>query len=134
MYVWADGVYFSVRLEEDRLVCLVIMGVRADGTKEIIALEDGYRESQESWASLLRDLRRRGMPAPVLAIGDGALGFSRDPGHGTGYEHLPVGQAVVELQEPQLDQLEPGLPHRGPCRHCSSRPPAPACFHNQSRP
>ena len=62
VYIWADGVYFSVRLEEDRLACLVIMGVRADGTKEIIALEDGYRESQESWASLLRDLRRRGMP------------------------------------------------------------------------
>jgi len=75
VYIWADGVYFNVRLEEDRLACLAIMGVRADGTKEIIALEDGYRESQESWASLLRDLRRRGMPAPVLAGGDGALGF-----------------------------------------------------------
>ena len=61
-------------LEEDRLVCLVIMGVRADGTKEIIALEDGYRESQEAWASLLRDLRRRGMPASGLRIGCGARG------------------------------------------------------------
>ena len=75
VYIWADGVYFRVRLEEDRLACLVIIGVRADGTKEVIALEDGYRESRESWASLLRDLRRRGMPAPVLAVGDGALGF-----------------------------------------------------------
>lgn len=75
VYIWADGVYFNVRLEEDRLACLAVMGVRADGTMEIIALEDGYRESQESWASLLRDLRRRGMPAPVLAVGDGALGF-----------------------------------------------------------
>ena len=75
VYIWADGVYFRVRLEEDRLACLVIIGVRADGSKEVIALEDGYRESQESWASLLRDLKRRGMPAPVLAIGDGALGF-----------------------------------------------------------
>ena len=74
MYIWADGVYLNVRLEEDRLAYLAVMGVRADGTKEIIALEDGYRESQESWASLLRDLRRRGMPAPVLAVGDGALG------------------------------------------------------------
>ena len=74
VYIWADGVYFNVRLEEDRLACLAVMGVRADGTKEIIALEDGYRESQKSWASLLRDLRRRGMPAPVLAVGDGALG------------------------------------------------------------
>src|SRR3989304_2731978 len=51
------------------------IGGGADGTKEVIALEDGYRESQESWASLLRYLKRRGMPAPVLAVGDGALGF-----------------------------------------------------------
>ena len=75
VYIWADGVYFRVRLEEDRLACLVIIGVRTNGTKEVIALEDGYRESRESWASLLRDLKRRGMPAPVLAVGDGALGF-----------------------------------------------------------
>lgn len=75
VYLWADGVYFRVRLEEDRLACLVIIGLLADGTKEVIALEDGYRESQESWASLLRDLKRRGMPAPVLAVGDGALGL-----------------------------------------------------------
>jgi putative transposase len=75
VYIWADGVYFNVRLEEDRLACLVIIGVLPDGRKEVIALEDGYRESTESWASVLRDLKRRGMPAPVLAIGDGALGF-----------------------------------------------------------
>jgi putative transposase len=75
VYVWADGVYFRVRLEEDRLACLVLMGVRADGTKEVIALEAGYRESEESWASLLRDVKRRGMSAPVVAVGDGALGF-----------------------------------------------------------
>lgn len=75
VYVWVDGVHFNVRLEEDRLACLVVIGVNVDGTKEVIALEDGYRESEESWASLLRDLKRRGMPAPMLAIGDGALGF-----------------------------------------------------------
>ncbi len=75
VYLWADGVYFRVRLEDDRLACLVLMGVRIDGTKEIVALEDGYRESQESWANLLRDAKRRGMPAPVLAVGDGNLGF-----------------------------------------------------------
>jgi putative transposase len=75
VYLWADGVYFQVRLEEDRVACLVIVGVLADGTKEVIALEDGYRESSESWASLLRDLKQRGMRAPVLAVGDGALGF-----------------------------------------------------------
>jgi transposase-like protein len=75
VYVWADGVHFNVRLEEDRLCCLVIVGVRVDGTKELVALADGYRESTDSWADLLRDLKRRGMRAPVLAVGDGALGF-----------------------------------------------------------
>ncbi len=75
VYLWADGVYFNVRLEEDRLACLVVVGVLPDGRKEVIALEDGYRESTESWASLLRDLKRRGLAAPVLAIGDGNLGF-----------------------------------------------------------
>ena len=76
VYVWADGVYFGVRLGEDKqLACLVLIGVLPDGTKEVIALQDGYRESTDSWLSLLRDLKGRGMPAPRLAIGDGALGF-----------------------------------------------------------
>ena len=75
VYVWADGVHFNVRLEEDRLCCLVLVGVRADGTKELVAIADGYRESTESWADLLRDLKRRDMRAPMLAVGDGALGF-----------------------------------------------------------
>lgn len=75
VYVWADGVHFKIRLEEDRLCCLVMVGVRLDGTKELIALADGYRESTESWGDLLRDLKHRGMKAPVLAVGDGALGF-----------------------------------------------------------
>ena len=75
VYVWADGVHFNVRLEDDRLAALVIIGARQDGTKEVIALEDGYRESTESWAAVLRDLKARGMRAPVVAVGDGALGF-----------------------------------------------------------
>jgi transposase-like protein len=75
VYVWADGVHFRIRLEEDRLCALVMIGVRPDGTKELITIEDGYRESTESWATLLRGLNRRGMRAPVLAVGDGALGF-----------------------------------------------------------
>ena len=75
VYVWVDGVHFNVRLAEDRLCVLVMVGVRLDGTKELVAIRDGYRESKESWADLLRDLKRRGMVAPVLAIGDGALGF-----------------------------------------------------------
>jgi len=73
--LWADGIHVNIRLEEHRLCLLVMIGVRADGRKELIALTDGYRESTESWADLLRDCKRRGMRAPVLAAGDGALGF-----------------------------------------------------------
>jgi len=75
VYVWVDGIHFNIRLEDERLCTLVMLGVRPDGTKELIAVEDGYRESTESWAGLLRDLKRRGMRAPVVAVGDGALGF-----------------------------------------------------------
>jgi transposase-like protein len=75
VYVWVDGIHLKVRLEQDKVCLLVMIGVRADGTKELIALADGFRESSESWADLLRDCRRRGMSAPVLAVGDGALGF-----------------------------------------------------------
>jgi len=75
VYVWADGVHFNVRLEDDRVAVLVVMGARLDGTKEVIAIEDGFRESKESWLSVLRDLRDREMQAPVVAVGDGALGF-----------------------------------------------------------
>ena len=75
VYVWVDGIHFNIRLEEERLCTLVMVGVRADGTKELVAISDGYRESTDSWADVLRDLRSRGMRAPVLAVGDGALGF-----------------------------------------------------------
>ena len=67
VYVWVDGIHFNIRLEEDRLCTLVILGVRADGTKELVALEGGYRESAESWASVLRDLRGQGL----VRAGDG---------------------------------------------------------------
>jgi len=76
VYVWVDGIHVGVRLgDKDRLCLLVMIGARPDGTKELIAIEDGRRESTEIWADLLRDLKRRGMRAPVLAVGDGALGF-----------------------------------------------------------
>ena len=75
VYLWVDGIHLKVRLEQDKLCLLVMLGVRADGRKELVALTDGYRESADSWADLLRDCRRRGMRAPVLAVGDGALGF-----------------------------------------------------------
>jgi len=75
VYLWVDGIHLKVRLEQEKLCLLVMIGVRADGQKELVALTDGYRESTESWAGLLRDAKRRGMRAPVLAMGDGALGF-----------------------------------------------------------
>jgi transposase-like protein len=75
VYLWADGIHLNIRLDERKLCLLVMIGVRADGRKELVALADGYRESTESWADLLRDCARRGMRAPILAIGDGALGF-----------------------------------------------------------
>ena len=74
-YLFADGIHFRIRLEEDRLCALVLIGVCEDGSKELVAVEDGYRESSEAWLSVLRDLERRGLEAPLLAIGDGALGF-----------------------------------------------------------
>jgi len=75
VYCWVDGIHLKVRLEQDKVCLLVIIGVRADGTKELVALADGFRESSESWADLLRSCKRRGMRTPVLAVGDGALGF-----------------------------------------------------------
>src|SRR5450631_2275587 len=75
VYVWVDGVHFNIRLEDDRLCTLVMIGARPNGEKELLAVEDGYRESAESWKTLLRDLKRRGMDSPVVAVGDGALGF-----------------------------------------------------------
>jgi putative transposase len=74
-YLFVDGIHVSVRLgEDDRLCLLVVIGVREDGTKELLAVEDGYRESTESWATVMRDLKHRGLNEPKLVIGDGALG------------------------------------------------------------
>jgi len=76
VYVWADGIHFNIRLEEDRQCILVLMGATADGNKELIAVQDGYRESEQSWSSMLLDLKQRGLTIdPKLAIADGALGF-----------------------------------------------------------
>lgn len=76
VYVWVDGIHTGVRLgSNDRLCSLVMVGARLDGAKELVAIQDGYRESTDSWAEFLRDLKKRGMRAPELAVGDGALGF-----------------------------------------------------------
>jgi len=76
VYVWADGVYFNIRLEGGRQCILVLMGATADGKKELIAVQDGQRESEQSWKELLLDVQARGLTLdPKLAIGDGALGF-----------------------------------------------------------
>jgi putative transposase len=75
VYVWVDGVHFNIRLDDDRLCTLVMIGARPDGQKQLLAVEDGYRESAESWKTVLRELKRRGLVAPVLAVGDGAVGF-----------------------------------------------------------
>jgi len=75
VYLWVDGIHLGIGLGEGKLCLLVMIGVRADGRKELVALADGYRESAESGCDLLRDCKRRGIRAPVLAAGDGALGF-----------------------------------------------------------
>lgn len=76
VYIWADGVNVEIRLGEDKKLCLlVIIGVTETGEKELLAVEGGYRESKDSWLAVLRSLVRRGLEAPLLAVGDGALGF-----------------------------------------------------------
>jgi transposase-like protein len=74
-YVWADGVYLAAGTEVDKTALLCVVGARDDGEKELLAMEPGYRESKESWAETLRDLRNRGLEAPMAAAGDGALGL-----------------------------------------------------------
>jgi transposase-like protein len=76
VYIWVDGIHFNIRLEEDRQCILVVMGATEDGKKELIAVHDGYRESEQVWKEVLLDLKARGLEHdPSVAIGDGALGF-----------------------------------------------------------
>jgi transposase-like protein len=74
-YLWADGLYLGVGQEPERTAVLCVVGAREDGTKELLAMEVGYRESTASWAAVLRDLRDRGLFAPLMVVGDGALGL-----------------------------------------------------------
>ena len=76
VYLWADGIHFNIRLEEERQCILVLMGATQDGPKELVGILDGYRESEQSWRELLLELKNRGLQeAPKIAVGDGALGF-----------------------------------------------------------
>ena len=74
-YIWADGIYLGAGIEKEKTALLCVLGAREDGEKELLAMELGYRESTESWKGVLRDLRDRGLEAPLLAAGDGALGL-----------------------------------------------------------
>lgn len=76
VYIWADGVYFNIRLEGERQCILVLIGATEEGRKELVAIADGFRESEEGWRAMLLDLKQRGLKfPPKLAVGDGALGF-----------------------------------------------------------
>ncbi len=79
VYVWADGVYSGLRAEQTKLCSLVVIGVNERGQKRLLAIEDGVRESTQSWREVLLKLKSRGMNVPALAIGDGAMGFSGQP-------------------------------------------------------
>lgn len=74
-YIWADGIYLDAGTEPEKTALLCLVGAREDGQKELLAIEAGYRESTESWAGVLRELRDRGLQAPLLAVGDGVLGL-----------------------------------------------------------
>jgi transposase-like protein len=110
VYVWVDGIHFNIRLEDDRLCTLVMIGARPNGEKDLLVVEDGYRESAESWKTVLRDLQRRGLSAPVVAVGDGALGFwaaAREVWSATREQGCWCHKLVNVL-----DQLPPRLPPR----------------------
>ncbi|NIN96581.1 MAG: IS256 family transposase [Anaerolineae bacterium] len=75
IYIWVDGIYSGIRADQQRLCVLVVMGVNREGEKHLLAIEDGVRESTQSWREVLLHLKARGMNTPALAIGDGAMGF-----------------------------------------------------------
>ena len=106
IYIWADGVNVSIRLGEDKKLCLlVIIGVTEEGTKELIGLQSGYRESKDSWLSLLRDLTKRGFGSPLLAIADGALGFWSALREVSGFEKVKEQRCWVHKIANVLDKL-----------------------------
>ncbi len=113
--MFIDGIHVQVRLGEDDRVCLlIVIGVREDGVKELLAVEDGYRDSTESWAGVFRDLKRRGLNEPKLVVGDGALGAwaaLRDvfPGAGEQRCWLHASGNVIDALPKRLQPRAKGL-------------------------
>ena len=106
VYLWADGIHVSIRLGEDRKLCLlVIIGVSENGEKELLAVSAGYRESKDSWKDVLDDLRLRGLNTPLLAIGDGALGFWAALREAEGFEDTQEQRCWVHKIANVLDKL-----------------------------
>jgi transposase-like protein len=105
-YIWADGVNVSVRLGEDKKLCLlVIVGVSNTGEKHLLAVSSGYRESKDSWKAVLEDLRDRGFKAPLLAMGDGALGFWAAIREANGFKNTVEQRCWVHKIRNVLDKL-----------------------------
>ena len=115
IYFWADGVYFSPRMEHDKQCVLVIIGADERGHKDIVGMVDGYRESAQSWKELLLDLKRRGLRAgPELAIGDGALGFWKALGEVYGETRVQRCWVHKTAKRAQPDAQEPAGQSQGP--------------------
>ena len=105
-YIWVDGVHVSIRLGEDKRLCLlVVIGVAKSGEKHLLAVEPGYRESSDSWAAVLRDMKSRGFKAPLLAVGDGALGFWSALGSVDGFQETASQRCWVHKIRNVLDVL-----------------------------
>jgi transposase-like protein len=113
-YIWADGIYLGAGLEKEKTALLCVLGARQDGEKELVAMEPGYRESTESWADVLRDLCSRGLQAPLLAIGDGALGLwaALDEVFPTTEHQRCWNHKVLNVQAKLPKRLQPEARHR----------------------
>jgi len=113
VYLWADGIHLSIRLGDDRKLCLlVIIGVSASGEKHLLAVSAGYRESTDSWKDVLDDLRERGLKTPLLAIGDGALGFWAALREADGFQETREQRCWVHKIANVLDKLPKRLQPR----------------------
>ena len=123
VYIWADGIYSNVRLDDERQCLLVVMGALEDGRKQLLAVHDGFRESELSWQELLEDLKRQGLELPPkLAVGDGAMGFwaaLRKVYPATGEQRCWLHKTANVLNK--LPQSMQGQSQAGAARHLSCR-------------